>query len=90
MLDPNERTALDETGEVAYSEKCYDTVEEWKKGTLETLRMVGAGDFLAVKYVACFSILPQQLLKTTSQTHRGWSDRSGCHASTATNAGCFD
>jgi hypothetical protein len=24
-------------------------VEEWKKGTLETLRMVSAGDYLAVK-----------------------------------------
>lgn len=27
----------------------YQAVEEWKQGTLETLRMIGPGDFLAVK-----------------------------------------
>lgn len=31
----------------------YDVVNDWKKGTLATLRLVGPGDFLAVKYVHC-------------------------------------
>jgi hypothetical protein len=49
VVDPNEKLAHDESGSVNYSYKCYDIVEEWKQGTLETLRMVGAGDYLAVK-----------------------------------------
>jgi hypothetical protein len=28
-----------------------DIIEIWKRGTLETLAMLGAGDFLAIKYV---------------------------------------
>ncbi|CAM1507745.1 Fc.00g045930.m01.CDS01 [Cosmosporella sp. VM-42] len=32
-----------------YGPKCYEMIEQWKKGTIETLRMVGPGDFLAVK-----------------------------------------
>ena len=51
VLDPNEKLAHDDTGSATYSDKCYEMIEEWKKGTLETLRMVGPGDFLAVKYV---------------------------------------
>lgn len=51
VLDQNESTTRDETGSLTYSAKCYDMVEEWKKGTLETLRMIGSGDFLAVKLV---------------------------------------
>lgn len=49
VVDPNEKLAHDESGSVNYSDRCYEIVEEWKKGTLETLRMVGAGDYLAVK-----------------------------------------
>lgn len=51
VLDPNEKLAHDDAGSATYSDKCYEMIEEWKKGTLETLRMVGPGDFLAVKYV---------------------------------------
>ena len=51
VQDPNEKLAHDDTGSATYSDKCYEMIEEWKKGTLETLRMVGPGDFLAVKYV---------------------------------------
>ncbi|KAJ5913885.1 Proline dehydrogenase [Penicillium tannophilum] len=49
VLAPNEKLASSDSGTTTYSDKCYETVEEWKNGTLETLRMVGAGDFLAVK-----------------------------------------
>lgn len=49
VLDPNQKLAIDESGSATYSDKCYEMVEEWKNGTIETLRMVGAGDFLAVK-----------------------------------------
>lgn len=49
VLEPNERLAHNDTGSGTYSDKCYEIIEEWKKGTLETLRMVGPGDFLAVK-----------------------------------------
>lgn len=54
VVDPNEKLARDESGSATYSYKCYEIVEEWKKGTLETLRMVGAGDYLAVKCVLEF------------------------------------
>jgi hypothetical protein len=49
LLDPNEKLARDETGSTIYSDKCYEMVEQWKNGTLDTLSMVGSGDFLAVK-----------------------------------------
>ncbi|KAJ6164771.1 hypothetical protein N7470_003443 [Penicillium chermesinum] len=49
VLDPNEKVARDESGSTTYSGKCYEAVEAWKQGTLDTLAMVGAGDFLAVK-----------------------------------------
>lgn len=32
-----------------YSPACYQMIEEWKEGTLDTLRMLGPGDFLAAK-----------------------------------------
>lgn len=51
VLDPNEKLAHDDAGSATYGNKCYEMIEEWKKGTLETLRMIGPGDFLAVKYV---------------------------------------
>jgi hypothetical protein len=50
VLDHNEKLAVDESGSAKYSDRCYEMIEEWKNGTLETLRMVGPGDFLAVKY----------------------------------------
>lgn len=34
-----------------YPPQYYEVIEEWKRGTLETLRMIGPGDFLALKYV---------------------------------------
>lgn len=49
VVDPNEQLTHDGSGVSAYSDKCYEMVEEWKDGTLETLRMVGPGDILAVK-----------------------------------------
>lgn len=49
VLDPNEKLAHDESGSTTYSDKCYETVEEWKQDTLETLRMVESGDILGVK-----------------------------------------
>ncbi|KAJ5918538.1 Proline dehydrogenase [Penicillium verhagenii] len=49
VLAPNEKLASNDSGNTVYSDKCYETVEEWKNGTLETLHMVGPGDFLAVK-----------------------------------------
>jgi hypothetical protein len=35
----------------AGSVSAEDIIEIWKRGTLETLAMLGAGDFLAIKYV---------------------------------------
>ncbi|KAJ5515912.1 hypothetical protein N7527_007472 [Penicillium freii] len=49
VLDPEEMLSTDASGASKYSEKCYQMIDEWKEGTLETLRMVGPGDFLAVK-----------------------------------------
>ena len=49
VLDHDEKLSFDEAGASQYSDKCYEMIEEWKEGTLETLRMVGPGDFLAVK-----------------------------------------
>jgi hypothetical protein len=39
----------DHTGLTDYNQEHYEMVNEWKKGTLETLRMIGPGDILAVK-----------------------------------------
>ncbi|KAJ5783101.1 Proline dehydrogenase, partial [Penicillium paradoxum] len=49
VLDHSEMLSADESGNSQYSEKCYEAIEQWKNGTLETLRMVGPGDFLGVK-----------------------------------------
>lgn len=49
VLDHEEKLSTDEYGKSQYSDKCYQMIDEWKEGTLETLRMVGPGDFLAVK-----------------------------------------
>lgn len=48
---PNKKLAHDDAGSTTYSDKYYEIVEEWKKGTLNTLSMVRPGDFLAVKYI---------------------------------------
>lgn len=42
-------TAHSATIENGYSPAEYRMVEEWKQGTLQTLEMIGPGDFLAVK-----------------------------------------
>lgn len=34
-----------------YGPRYYEMIEEWRNGTLQTLRMLGPGDFLALKYV---------------------------------------
>ncbi|OJJ06548.1 hypothetical protein ASPVEDRAFT_56150 [Aspergillus versicolor CBS 583.65] len=49
IVDPIDAVVRDGSGSKVYSDRCYDIVEEWKKGTLNTLRMVGPGDYLAVK-----------------------------------------
>ncbi|CAG8361121.1 unnamed protein product [Penicillium salamii] len=49
VLDHNEQVSGDGSSATQYSKKCYEMVDEWKNGTLETLQMVGPGDFLAVK-----------------------------------------
>ena len=58
VLGPNEKLAHDDGESTTYSDKCYKIVEEWKRGTLETLRMIGPGDFLAVKYVTFHLVFP--------------------------------
>ena len=64
VLDHNEKLAVDESGSAKYSDRCYAMVEEWKNGTLETLRMVGPGDFFGpVKYDSSI------LCKTQRLTH---------------------
>lgn len=48
-VDPTQAVVRDGSGTKVYSDRCYEIVEEWKKGTLATLCMIGAGDYLAVK-----------------------------------------
>lgn len=57
VLDPNEKPERDETGSATYSDKHYEMVEEWKRGTLDTLSMVEPGDILAVKSVLSINCL---------------------------------
>jgi hypothetical protein len=59
VLDHSETTQQDIQTAKDYPPQYYEVIEEWKRGTLETLRMVGPGDFLALKYV---SILPSQTI----------------------------
>ncbi|KAF7563416.1 hypothetical protein G7046_g727 [Stylonectria norvegica] len=47
VLDPQD--AGTHTDGAMYSPKCYEMIDIWKNGTLETLSMIGEGDFLAVK-----------------------------------------
>lgn len=49
IVDPTDAVVHNASGTEVYSDRCYEIVDEWKKGTLKTLRMVGAGDYLAVK-----------------------------------------
>ncbi|KAE8144966.1 FAD-linked oxidoreductase-like protein [Aspergillus avenaceus] len=49
MLDPKDHPSRGHLGSKKYSDRCYEMVEEWKEGTLRTLRMLDQGDFLAVK-----------------------------------------
>ncbi|OLN96027.1 putative proline dehydrogenase, mitochondrial 1 [Colletotrichum chlorophyti] len=47
VLDTKEEKSDAKAGQ--YAPACYEMVDQWKKGNLETLRMVAPGDFLAVK-----------------------------------------
>ncbi|CAJ0548656.1 Ff.00g022690.m01.CDS01 [Fusarium sp. VM40] len=47
VLDPN--VELSQTGIEDYPIECYRMIDEWKKGNIETLNMIEAGDLLAVK-----------------------------------------
>lgn len=47
VLDPNVK--LPETGVEDYPVECYEMIDEWKRGNIETLNMIEAGDLLAVK-----------------------------------------
>lgn len=47
VLDPNVK--LPQTGVDDYPIECYGMIDEWKKGNIETLNMIEAGDLLAVK-----------------------------------------
>lgn len=52
VLDAEEaaiNTSPTAAGGQQYGPKCYEMIEEWKNSTLQTLRMLGPGDFLAVK-----------------------------------------
>ena len=50
VLGPHDHTTTDgKSGSEYYSSRCYETIKEWKAGTLQTLCMIGPGDFLAVK-----------------------------------------
>lgn len=51
VLDPNVR--LPATGVEDYPAECYEMIDEWKRGNIETLNMIEAGDLLAVKQVYC-------------------------------------
>lgn len=48
VLDPHDHPTTLGASKV-YSPRCYEMINEWKEGTLQTLRMIGPGDFLAVK-----------------------------------------
>ncbi|KIL93116.1 aspartate cytoplasmic [Fusarium avenaceum] len=47
VLDPN--VELPQTGIEDYPIECYKMIDEWKRGNIETLNMIEAGDLLAVK-----------------------------------------
>jgi hypothetical protein len=47
VLDPNVK--LPTNGVEDYPKECYDMIDEWKKGNINTLNMIEAGDLLAVK-----------------------------------------
>ncbi|QGI91949.1 hypothetical protein CEK26_005018 [Fusarium fujikuroi] len=47
VLDPNVK--LPKIGIEDYPKECYDMIDEWKKGNIDTLNMIEAGDLLAVK-----------------------------------------
>lgn len=48
ILDPHDHPTTEGASKV-YSPRCYEMIDEWKEGTLQTLRMIGPGDILAVK-----------------------------------------
>ncbi|KAL2809372.1 FAD-linked oxidoreductase-like protein [Aspergillus granulosus] len=44
--------AQTQTEQHGHLPKCYEVVEEWRTGTLDTLKMLGESDILAVKYAS--------------------------------------
>jgi len=52
VVKENEST----TSSTSQEEASLRSVEEWKRGNLRTLGMIGAGDYLAVKYVSDYYI----------------------------------
>ncbi|KAJ5584933.1 Proline oxidase [Penicillium hispanicum] len=77
VVNPNDQAVYGESGSTTYSDKCYEMVECWKNGTLETLRMVDAGDILAVKLTGAGPIsvdamgaqqpMPEVMVKTMDE-----------------------
>ena len=49
VLDNEDSHSRDQFAPGEYSDACYRMVEEWKEGTLDTLRMIEPGDILAIK-----------------------------------------
>ncbi|KAF4467531.1 aspartate aminotransferase cytoplasmic [Fusarium albosuccineum] len=47
VLDPN--VELPQTGVEEYPVECYQIIDQWKKGNIETLSMIERGDLLAIK-----------------------------------------
>lgn len=47
VLDTKEANSDAHAGK--YAPQCYEMVEQWKKGNLETMRMLAPGDYIAVK-----------------------------------------
>lgn len=58
------------TGGQQYGPRCYEMIEEWKNGTLQTLQMLGPGDFLALKYAFISSFMGLALTRSFSQIDR--------------------
>ncbi|POR32996.1 Putative proline oxidase [Tolypocladium paradoxum] len=62
LLDPKDMARVKGTGE--YSPACYDMVEQWKQCSIDTLRMLQPGDFLALKLTGAGPIAVNALQAT--------------------------
>ncbi|KAK7425681.1 hypothetical protein QQZ08_007779 [Neonectria magnoliae] len=49
VLDPVEALEHTSSGDAKYGAMHYEVIDEWKRGNLETLEMLGSGDFIALK-----------------------------------------